>query len=247
VKSLQADANRLARGDIAMGRYRIGATNGPIVGGLVHRLAAAHPDAAVSTYTTWSATELADMVRAGTIDYALVGVCGDATPVAGEGLRWAQVCVDAVCVLMSEDHPLAGRDEVGLAELAGEQWADAPGDGCFNECFAAACARAGFTPRRLFETDVSGCVDLVVAGAAVVLCQGTFRQRPGIAMVPIAGTPLRWRHLLGWLPDSVAAGAVDELLGYAAATYDDVVEHSSGYAVWLRNHPGFGAQPALAV
>jgi DNA-binding transcriptional LysR family regulator len=246
VKSLQADANRLARGEAAMSRYRIGSTNGPIVGGLVHRLAAAHPEAAVSTYTNWSATELTGMVHAGSLDYALVGVCGNATPVGGDELAWHQVCVDAVCVLLAEDHPLAGRAEVALAELADEQWADAPGDGCFNECFAAACARAGFTPRHIFETDTSGCVDLIVAGAAVVLCQGTFRQRPGIAMVPIAGTPLRWRHLLGWLPDGAAAAAVDEVLEHAVATYEDVVSRSPDYVDWLGRHPGFGAGGGVA-
>jgi DNA-binding transcriptional LysR family regulator len=244
VNSLQADANRLAGGDPTIGRYRVGATNGPIVGGLVHRLAAARPGAQVSTYATWSAEELAAMLLDGRLDYALVGVCGDSGPPAGTGLTWRAVGVDAVCVLMSDAHPLAGRTEVDLAELAGAQWADAPGDGCFNDCFAAACARSGFTPRHIFETDVSGCVDLVVTGAAVVLCQGAFRQRPGIAMVPIAGTPLRWRHLLGHRAGGAGADAADAVLAHAVAAYLEVVAHSPAYADWLRDHPAFGAPRA---
>ena len=247
VQSLQADAHRLARGDTAMSRYRIGATNGPIVGGLVHRLAAAHPEAAVSTHTTWSAVELGALLRDGSVDYALVGVCGDATPAGGDDLAWRTVCVDAVCVLMAEDHPLAGGPEVELADLADEQWADAPGDGCFNECFAAACARAGFTPRHIFETDTSGCVDLVEAGRAVALCKPTLRKVAGVVAVPIAGAPLRWRHLLGWHPEGAAAGAVDEVLAHAVATYAEVVDRSPAYAGWLRDHPGFGAQPVVPV
>jgi DNA-binding transcriptional LysR family regulator len=243
VQSFQVDANRLAGRDAALGRYRIGATNGPIVGGLVHRLTGERPEAQVSTYATWSAAELAGMLADGRLDYALVGVCGDSTPAAGDALSWRTVCVDAVCVLMAEDHPLAGRAEVHLAELADEQWANAPGDGCFDECFAAACAREGFTPRHIFETDVSGCVDMVVAGAAVVLCQGTFRQRPGVAMAPIAGTPLRWRHLLGCNPASAAAQGAEAVFGHAVAAYLDVVERSPAYAKWLGDHKGFGAQP----
>ena len=75
-----------------------------------------------------------------------------------------------------------------------------PGDGCFGDCFAAACARAGFTPRTMYEMDVGSCIDLVQAGHAVGLCQATFRRVHGLATVPIAGAPLRWRHLLGWHP-----------------------------------------------
>jgi DNA-binding transcriptional LysR family regulator len=243
VQDLQVEANRMAGRGVAMVRYRIGATNGPIVGGLLHRLTGARPEAQVSTHTTWSATELAGMLGAGRLDYALVGVCGDSTPAGGDALSWRTVCVDAVCVLMAEDHPLACRAEVRLADLSAEHWANAPGDGCFDECFAAACARDGFTPRHVFESDVSGCVDMVVAGAAVVLCQGTFRQRPGVAMVPIAGTPLRWRHLLGWHPGGAAAPGADEVLGHAVSAYCDVVERSPAYAKWLAEHPGFGAQP----
>jgi DNA-binding transcriptional LysR family regulator len=242
---LREEAVRLAGSDSVagngFGQCRLGATNGPVVGGLVHRLTTAHPLAHVSTYTTWSQEELAEMVLADRLDFALIGVCGDAPPPAQHGLSWRTVCVDTVCVLMSDQHPLAGRDEVDLAELAGEQWADAPGDGCFNDCFAAACARAGFTPRHLFETDVSGCVDLLVAGQAVVLCQGTFRDLDGVAMVQIAGTPLRWRHLLGWHPAGDAAGVAEEVFASAVAAYGDTVGRRPRYAEWLRAHPQLGA------
>jgi DNA-binding transcriptional LysR family regulator len=247
VKGLQDDAAQLAGTGEVMSQYRIGTTNGPIVGGLVHRLSAAHPTKHVSTYATWSADELAELVLAGKLDYALIGACADSTPSAEYGLAWRAVCVDAVCVLMSDQHPLAGHAEVDLADLADERWANAPGDGCFTDCFAAACARAGFTPRHIYEMDVGGCIDLVVGGAGVVLCQGTFRQVPGITMVPIAGTPLRWRHLLGWHPDSVAADVADEVLALATAAYQDVISHRPAYAGWLSEHPRFGAQSAVTV
>jgi len=245
VKGLREEAARLASIDKGMTRYRIGATNGPIVGGLVQRLSDAHADAHVSTFTSWSAEELADMVLAGRLDYALVGVCGDSPPPAEGGLAWHAVCVDAVGVLMSDQHPLAAQEEVDLALLANEQWANAPGDGCFNDCFAAACARAGFTPRRVFETDVGGCIDLLNSGAAVVLAQGTFRHLPGIVMLPMAGTPLRWRHLLGWHPDSIAAQAAGEVIAHSIDAYCETVARRPRYERWLRDHPHLGAQPGL--
>jgi DNA-binding transcriptional LysR family regulator len=240
VKGLQDDAAQLAGAGSVMSRYRIGVTNGPIIGGLVQRLNAAHPQKHVSTYATWSADEISEMVVAGRLDYALIGACADSTPSTDYGLSWRPVCVDAVFVLLSDRHPLAGAAEVDLAALADEEWANAPGDGCFSDCFAAACARAGFTPRHIYEMDVGGCIDLVVSGAAVVLCQGMFRQVPGVAMVPIAGTPLRWRHLLGWHPDSVAADGAPEVLALATAAYQEVLGQRPAYASWLRDHPQFG-------
>ena len=48
-----------------------------------------------------------------------------------------------------------------LSELADAQWVALPGDGCFSSCFAAACSRAGFTPKVLFETDARSAVDSV--------------------------------------------------------------------------------------
>jgi DNA-binding transcriptional LysR family regulator len=239
VKGLQDDATRLADTTDPLTRFRIGATNGPIVGGLVPRLATAYPDALVTTQTAWGTDELAEMVLAGKLDYALVGVCGDAMP-SVYGLEWRPVSVDAVWVLLSDQHPLAGRAEVALGELSGERWANAPGDGCFIDCFAAACARAGFTPRQILENEPSACADLVVSGAAVLLCQGMSRPIPGAALVPLTGTPLRWRHLLGWHPDSPPARAAPEVFAHAAAAYQEVVDRRPHYATWLRTHPSFG-------
>lgn len=247
VKGLRDDAARLAGTNGSMGRYRIGSTNGPIVGGLIHRLAAEHPDAHLSTYATWSADELSELVLAGRLDYALIGVCNDRTPSAEYGMAWRVISVDAVCLLLSEAHPLAARKEVDLAEMAGAQWAVAPGDGCFGDCFAAACARAGFTPRQIFETDTGGCLDLVERDVAVALCQGTFRPVQGLVKVPIAGTPLRWRHLLGWHPDSRAAEFADEVHRHASAAYLDAVRRSPRYAAFLRDNPRLGAQPTVEV
>jgi DNA-binding transcriptional LysR family regulator len=219
---------------------RIGATNGPIIGGLVQRLTLAYPQGNVTTHTSWSAEELAGMVAAGRLDYAVVGVCGEAAPPTESGLVWRDVAVDAVGVLLAQNHPHATDGEVDLAHLAGEQWANAPGDGCFNDCFVAACARSGFTPLRLYETDVAGCIDLLAAGTAIVLCQGTVRALPAVAMVPIAGVPLRWRHVLGWHPDRVPSEMADDVAGHAAAAYTEVVNRNPRYAAWLAGHPGLG-------
>ena len=205
MKGLQDEAARLAGAgtDDTMSRYRIGASGGPVIGGMVHRLSEAQPDAQISTHASYYVEELANMVLAGKLDYAQVGVCGDAIPSADYGLVWQTIAVDAVCVLMPEDHPVAKGVDVDLAELADEQWAAGTGDGCFADCFAAACARAGFTPKRVLETRHPRRASTWSSRAwRSGLCQPTFRPPAGLTHRPLAGAPLRWRQVLGWHPDS---------------------------------------------
>ncbi|MFI7373220.1 LysR family transcriptional regulator [Actinoplanes sp. NPDC049668] len=227
------------------GQFRIGATNGPVSGGLVQLLAAAHPHSPVTMHANWSADEICERVLDGRLDYALVGACDPSIPSPGAGLVWQPVCVDPVWVLVGAGHRLAGRDEVPLAEFAGERWATAPGDGCFNDCFAAACARAGFTPPPPYEMDVGSCIDLVAGGSAVVLCQGAVRPIPGVVALPLEGSPLRWRHLLGWDPAGPGAARAAEVAALAVRAYLDVVGTRPRFAAWLGANPGFGAQPVV--
>jgi DNA-binding transcriptional LysR family regulator len=249
MKGLQDEAARLAGSgtdDTGMSRYRIGTLGGPVIGGLVHRLSTAQPDAQITTHASYWVDELANMVIAGKLDYAQVGVCGDAMPSADYGLVWQTIGVDAVCVLMPEDHPQAKGVEVDLAELADEQWAGGTGDGCMAECFAAACARAGFTPRRLLETDVRGVVDLVESGTAIGICQPTFRPPAGLTHRPLAGAPLRWRQVLGWHPDSPAARAAPRLMAMACESYQEAVARNPMYLEWLVDYPQLGGHQLAA-
>jgi len=249
MKGLQDEAARLAgsSGDEEMSRYRIGAIGGPVLGGLVNRLSMAQPDAQITTHASYWVDELATMVLAGKLDYAQVGVCGDALPSADYGLVWQTIAVDAVSVLMPTDHPGAKDVDVDLAELADEQWVGSTGDGCLADCFAAACARAGFTPRRVLETDVRSCVDMVESGQALGLCQPTFRPPAGLTHRPMRGAPLRWRQVLGWHPDSPAARSAPRLMEMAREAYQEAINRNPMYVEWVANYPHLGESPdALA-
>ncbi|MFC7530747.1 LysR family transcriptional regulator [Actinoplanes sp. GCM10030250] len=239
MKGLQDEAARLAAGgdEMMMSRYRIGAVGGPVVAHLVHRLAEAQPDAQITTHASYYVEELAGMVLAGKLDYAQVGVCGDALPSAEFGLVWQTIAVNAVCVLMPEDHPQAKNREVDLAELGDEHWVAGAGDTCFADCFAAACARAGFAPLKMLETDARACVDMVELGLAIGLCQATFRPPAGLTSRPLRGAPLRWRLILGWHPDSPAARSAPKLMALADEAYQDVIARNEAYQEWMRSGP----------
>ncbi|WP_175412748.1 LysR family transcriptional regulator [Streptomyces sp. TRM64462] len=237
VTELQRDAVRFATGartgtGPAGGRFRLGGTHGPLLGALVDRLAAAHPGAPVTTHTSWSEREIAAGVAEGRLDYALVGTCGSSAPPESERLAWCEIATDPVFVMLATAHPLAAHDHVGLADLADAAWTDVPGDGCFGDCFHAACARAGFTPARVYETDTASCVHLVQVGRAVGLCRATFPDTAGLVTRPLTGTPLLWRHLLGWHPATPAATAAPAVLAHARAAHTAAAERSRSYAAW---------------
>lgn len=243
VRDLQEDAVRFANTSVKLPGYRLGATNGPILGGLVERLTADQPGIPVTTRTSWSAGELTALAAAGRLDFVLLGTCGDSPPPPADAMSWTTVGTDPVFVLLGEDHPLAGEKELELSSLADECWVAAPGDGCFADCFAAACARAGFVPESIYETDVATCLHLVGVGKAVALCQATFLLTAGLVMMPLAGAPLRWRHLLGWHADSIGARAAPMVAAHARAAYADAVRRSARYADWLVTNPEYGAAP----
>lgn len=233
-KELQDEALRFASAPSV--RYRIGATNGPVLGGLVDRLAAERP---VTTRTSWSTHELTTMAEVGRLDYVLVGACGDSGPPT-TSLAWDTISTDPVFALVAETHRLAAEKEIELADLATEQWAVTPGDGCLADCFVMACARAGFTPGTIYETDTATCAHLARVGRAVALCQATHQAAAGLVMTPIAGAPLRRRQLLGRHPTAPDAAWV---LTQAKAAHAESVRRSRVYQDWLVRNPGFGTTP----
>lgn len=246
VSTLREEAARLANAGAA-DRCRLGSVSGQIFGRLLHRLAAAQPQAQVSSYVCWSQDELVSMAAAGRLDFVLLGVCGDAPPPGERELVWRDLLTVPVWALLPADHPLAGQTAVDLAELAGEQWIAMRGDGCFADCFSAACARAGFTPKPVIEVDYPSVFDLVQSGDGTALCQATVRTMPGVVSMPLAGVPLRWRHVLGWRPDGPMTGLAEEVVSCAEQACADAVYSSASFSAWLRDHPDFcvGRLPAL--
>ncbi|AKN74928.1 LysR family transcriptional regulator [Streptomyces sp. PBH53] len=236
VSELQREAARFARTRRDGGRLRLGGTHGPLLGALVDRLADAAPGTSVTTCASWSERELAGLLAEGRLDFALAGVCGSAPPPDTPHLVWEEIAVDPVFVMLADGHPLARGREIELAALADEEWACVPGDGCFADCFTAACARAGFTPRRMYETDTASCVHLVQVGRAVGLCRATFPPTPGLTTRPLAGTPLVWRHLLGWHPSGLRPDIADTVLAQAREAHAGAAARSDSYAHWLAQH-----------
>ncbi|MFI9365805.1 LysR substrate-binding domain-containing protein [Kitasatospora sp. NPDC053057] len=251
MRQLQEDALRFATAAREDSELRLGATHGPFLGALVDRLVTARPELTVSTQSSTSASELVTRVVDGRLDVALTGRCGHRKSTGDERLEWREITVDPVFALLSEDHPLARERELGLEQLAGERWALPPGEGCFGECFAAACVRAGFLPRTVYEADAASCLHLVRSNRAAALCRATFPPPPGVVVIPLTPAQLSWRQLICWRPRALTRRLADEVLCYARAVHADAVTRNPVYTAWLRQQEDaaareHGAPPSAA-
>ncbi|PZT76178.1 MULTISPECIES: LysR family transcriptional regulator [unclassified Streptomyces] len=137
-----------------------------LVPGALAALRAAHPGTRVSLVEAEPPRSV-EMLRAGDCDIALAFRYGD------PGAEWDDLVVrplltDRLTGLVPEGHALAGRDAVGISELAGESWiAGCPR--CRGQ-LVEVCEESGFTPRIDFATDdYPAVIGLVGAGLGVAV------------------------------------------------------------------------------
>lgn len=137
---------------------------------------------------------LSGLVAAGELEIAL-GFC----PEALAGVVAETVAEEPALVAVREDHPLARRGSVALADLARDTFAlvDAAGGAGYNRAVVERCRAAGFEPRTApdphgplaWETAVrsGGCVGLTTRSAAAGTVRGIrlVRVRPRVTF-PIA-------------------------------------------------------------
>jgi DNA-binding transcriptional LysR family regulator len=216
---------------------RIGTVNAPLLATLVAGLRERFPTASITTHGEGSPTPLVHMVAGGLLEMAVAGE----NPVYELPVRpevvYHTVATEPVFALVAADHPLAGRTEADLADLAGECFGlPRPDDDRTHEYYALACLAAGFEMRATHDVEGTPLLDLIRAGHAVTFCQATFRAGPGLAVVPLAGTPLWYRHVLVWPRDGAVAAHGALVAGLAAAGYKEAIGRNAAYPAWLARH-----------
>ncbi|HEX5622706.1 MAG TPA: LysR family transcriptional regulator [Solirubrobacteraceae bacterium] len=164
------------------------------------RLRALMPDVQVEA-TEASGEELGALVAAGDLHAAVCFQDAEQPPRRPEGTERHELGREAMLAVMAEDHPLASRERLRVADLADETWT-APSR---EALLYRTCVAAGFEPRISFVTrDVLAARGLVASGLAVTLMPSLLASGlPGIAMVPLEGLqPFRALYAL-----TPAAGA----------------------------------------
>ncbi|GAA4048356.1 LysR family transcriptional regulator [Nonomuraea soli] len=212
------------------GTIRLGGVAGPILPGLVELLGAG-----VSSYADDSPQLLCDLVAAGRLDAAVVADYREHELRPPPPLRSAVMAEEPIFMAVPETHPLAVRDEIGLAELAGEAFVLSPSDGGgWPECFLLACMRAGFAPRTPHQAADGWVIrSMVTTGGAVAPCRATFAESPGLVIRPLTGTPLTMRHLLVWHPHGTLAERSEEVIGYGTRLFSAYALDRPRYVEWL--------------
>ena len=134
-------------------------------------------------------------LKAGDIDIAITFGAGEQEDRFGDGVEHHHLLEDPMYLVLPQDHPLARRRGVRLADLAGEPWIGGAPDCECNRLMAQACMRFGFAPRIAFETDDYAAVQgFVAAGVGVSLIAelGLRTVRDDIVVRPLGrDTPCR--------------------------------------------------------
>src|SRR3954452_9349052 len=93
-------------------------------------------------------------LRAGELDLALAEGTHEHAQVP-EGIELVHLLDDPIYLALPQDHPLAHKPRLKLADLAGEAWIQGQANGtcACNRIAMRACEAAGFEPRVAFESD----------------------------------------------------------------------------------------------
>jgi DNA-binding transcriptional LysR family regulator len=196
-KLAEAESELEAIAGLRGGRVRIGSFEsaaGTIMPIAIARFTEQHPGVELSM----SLMEPEDAVvalRSGDIDVAITVSSGKPGDREGEGVTHHHLLEDPMYLVLPEDHPLARKRGVRLADLANEPWiGGAPNCEC-NRMITQACMRFGFDPRIAFETDDYSAVQgFVAAGVGVSLIAelGLRTVRDDIVVRPLGrDTPVR--------------------------------------------------------
>ncbi|MEV0177165.1 LysR family transcriptional regulator [Streptomyces sp. NPDC050803] len=129
----------------------------------------------------------------GQVDVAVAVDFAAAPPSTDARYHRIDLCTDVLDVAVPEGHRLAGRDRVGLRELAAEAWVVGDARSCCGAVARSVCAAAGFTPDiRHAVNDWGALAALVEAGQGVALVPRLVRPlyaHRRVALLTTRGTP----------------------------------------------------------
>jgi len=135
-----------------------------------------------------------ESIRAGELDVAVLGLPASVQP---RGVRFRALHHDRHVAVLARTHPLATRSRLGLAELAGEPFADFPADTAGRAQSDLAFAAAGLSREVAFEAMATDLIlGLIRQGLAVALLPSRFvTGKPDVVTVPLTDGPARVEYL----------------------------------------------------
>lgn len=121
-----------------------------------------------------------DLLAADDTDIVVVVATPDIPPASDEAFEQHVLYDEPLDMLVGPEHPVVGRDDVALSELAADPWIGSNPGRAYHQLVTLACTSAGFAP------DVAHYADEWDTGAALVA------RGFGVALVPrLADLPTR--------------------------------------------------------
>ncbi|HEY5834422.1 LysR family transcriptional regulator [Streptomyces sp.] len=164
------------------------------------------------TLTQAEPVEARHLIRTGEADLGLL--CNwenEDLPEGEAAMLRVPLMTDRRCVLMRDDHPMAGRTTIDLSELAHHDWVMET----IRDRFLAACTNLGFQPRiTATADDLLVIQSLVAAGLGVSMMNELALYAhvvPPLVHRPLRDWPLRHTYALLW-PDMAGVPAVATVL-----------------------------------
>ncbi len=211
------EASEGLRGSLRIGTLTsIGGVNLPELLGAFRRR---HPRVDIHvTVSITGSTGLADEVRQGRLDLALVGL--PESDLAG--LDVLRAGTRPFVALLPVTHPLAGRRALKLADVAGEPFVDMPRGFGNRVVLDRAFDALGLARRVTVEVaDLRAVPEYVRAGLGIAVVPDTpAPEVPDVVVLPLAGAGLRWPLSVvtaGTKPPSRALRTLLDLMAASAA------------------------------
>ncbi|MGW6704594.1 LysR family transcriptional regulator [Streptomyces sp. NPDC054956] len=189
--SVQQDADP-AFGKVAFGfLHTLGSETVP---GLIRAFRADHPGVRFSLVQNYGEAML-EKLRAGELDLCLTSPLPDAPDLVARRLDEQRLRL-----VVPDDHRLAGRKRIRLAEAAEETFVTLEAGYGLRRITDDLCAEAGFTPRVAFEGEEAETLrGLVAAGLGVALLPPPAVARPGVVELTVTA-PRAVREIgVAWL------------------------------------------------
>ncbi|GGS56073.1 MULTISPECIES: LysR family transcriptional regulator [Actinokineospora] len=247
VDDLMAGIKQRTQSTTATGVVRVGGPPGLIVPlfatAIADRLGGAEAAIEIETQPTEVLRKLVDRK----LDFAVLEENpGFRTPLPAH--VHARVMLRApLFVALAENHPLAHRGDIDLAELADENWVMPPvAEGTEQLAFVRACAARGFTPRIRHQMSDSTTTRALVQAGAVTLAKPVAREGNGLVIRGLVGNPMLQEIVLVWHEDSNLADAAREAPKSLLEAYDQLTDTNPLFAAWWAEHKHSPIQPEVS-
>jgi DNA-binding transcriptional LysR family regulator len=150
-----------------------------------------------------------DLLAADDADLAVVVATPSIPPPSDSAFEQHTLFDEPLDVLVGPDHPLVGRDDVGLADLAGDPWICGNVGRAYHQLVTLACTAAGFAPAIAHHADEWDTGAALVAGGFGVALVPRLADLPAhhdTRRIPVTTDPVPTRRVVA----AVRAGSRDQ-------------------------------------